>query len=171
MATFTHTIPFPQTCHESTKAFYDYWLAKCRGRRMPSRSDVDPIEIQRALLPGISLIEIVSDDRRYVYRLVGTAVVDAAGQDYTGRSVRNALSGFALGRALRNYDRVVSTRAPVFDPTHLQEVNSSYAIDETLLLPLSNDGETVNKILGFNRLRLVQNHAPAFFTGWNPLFN
>jgi hypothetical protein len=39
------------------------------------RADIDPTTIPRQILPGISLIDVVPDDRRYVYRLVGTGDV------------------------------------------------------------------------------------------------
>ena len=71
---------------------------------MPRRSDIDPLEIPRALLPGLFLVEVVSDDRRYVYRLVGTADVEApsgglaspqAYLDHFG-SVRKALNWLVI---------------------------------------------------------------------------
>src|SRR5512134_2272816 len=51
--------------------FHRYWDSKRRGRRMPSRADIDPAEIV-PLLPGITLIDVVADARGFVYRLVGT---------------------------------------------------------------------------------------------------
>lgn len=73
--------------HLGARALYEYWLNKCGSRLMPRRSDIDPTEIPPQLLPGISIVDVVSDDRRYVYRLMGTAEVQARGFDPTGRSV------------------------------------------------------------------------------------
>ena len=56
-----------------------YWEEKRRGRLMPSRADIDPLELRR-YLPGIILIDVVDDARRYVYRLVGTREVAMRGR-------------------------------------------------------------------------------------------
>ena len=52
------------------RQMYTYWLAKRGDRPMPRRSDLDPTEIPAHLLPGITLVDVVPDARRYVYRLV-----------------------------------------------------------------------------------------------------
>ena len=48
---------------------------------MPRRSDIDPVDMPRRLLPFINLVDVVADERRYVYRLVGMGDVDVRGQD------------------------------------------------------------------------------------------
>ena len=58
-----------------------YWQRKRQGRTMPSRGDIDPIEIPK-LLPHVQLIEAVGE--RFRYRLIGTALAQAFGRDYTG---------------------------------------------------------------------------------------
>src|SRR4030095_6769066 len=66
--------------------FYDYWLTLCGSRPMPSRRDIDPLQIPPVYRPDSMLIEISHQPRRYRYRLVGTHVVTASGEDRTGRS-------------------------------------------------------------------------------------
>ena len=68
------------------RALYDYWDGKRGGRRMPARPDIDPLEFVPHL-PGIMLVDVVADERRFVYRLVGTREVEARGEDPTGKSV------------------------------------------------------------------------------------
>lgn len=140
-------------CHAHTRALYDYWCDKCRGRQMPSRRDIDPIEIPRPLLPGICLVDVVADERRYVYRLVGTGDVEVRGCDPTGKSVIEEFFGPSAENALASYDRVVATRAPFLDPTHFWAPTGRYVTEETLFLPLSDDGEHVNMVLVFSQSR------------------
>jgi hypothetical protein len=52
---------------------------------MPSRADIDPTEIV-PFLPGIMLVDVVADERRFVYRLVGTREVAMRGRDPTGKT-------------------------------------------------------------------------------------
>jgi hypothetical protein len=77
-------------------AFYAYWDGKRRGRNMPARANIDPLEMV-PFLPGIVLIDVVADARRFVYRLVGTREVAMRGRDPTGKSVAE---GFYAPRPL-----------------------------------------------------------------------
>jgi hypothetical protein len=128
---------------------YGYWQTKQGSRPMPRRSDLDPTEIPPHLLPGITLIDVVSDDRRYVYRLVGTMEAEVRGYDPTGKSVGEAYFGENAEDATQCYDLVVNTRAPVLDPLPFLERRRGYRGAESLFLPLSNDGFTVNMIMVF----------------------
>jgi len=60
------------------RQMYDYWRGKRAARRMPSRRDIDPVDIPR-LLPNILISEIVAGPAgvRYRYRLAGTTVARA----------------------------------------------------------------------------------------------
>jgi hypothetical protein len=143
-------IEFPAHCNENTLAIYAYWLQKYGERRMPARSDVDPTTMPRQALPGVSIVEVVPDERRYVYRLVGTGEVEVRGHDPTGESVKEAFFGPSAEDALACYDRVVSTRAPFLDAMPFTSPSGRYVTVETLFLPLSEDGTNVTKILVFS---------------------
>ena len=128
---------------------YAYWQSKRGSRSMPRRSDLDPTEIPPRLLPGIMLVDVVPDDRRYVYRLVGTKEAEVRGYDPTGKSVREAFFGDNVEDAMRYYDRVVETRAPVLDTLPFLERRRGYKGAQSLFLPLSNDGVAVSMIMVF----------------------
>ena len=150
---------FPETCHPDTITLYNYWLAKCGNRTMPARANIDPVEMPRQLLRGICIVDVVADERRYVYRLVGTGDVEVRGNDPTGKSVLEGFFGSSAEDALGCYDKVVETRAPLLDPTPFTAPNGKWITDETLFLPLSDDGETVNKILVFSSSRDVRRYS------------
>jgi hypothetical protein len=134
---------------------YDYWHWKRAGRSMPARSDIDPIDMPRRLLPFINLVDAVADDRRYVYRLVGTADVEIRGNDPTGKSVKDGFFGPSAEDALNCYNKVVGSRAPFIDPTPFIAPSGRYVTQETIFLPLSDDGVKVNMILVFSHTRDV----------------
>jgi hypothetical protein len=133
---------------DAIKRMYGYWRSKCDGDRMPTRSAIDPVEIPR-FLPNITIVEVVPDARRYVYRLVGTKEVDIRGRDPTGKSVLEGFFGPSLDDALGCYDTVVATRRPLYDDAPYITPDGRFCDDETLFLPLSEDGENVNRILVF----------------------
>src|SRR5262245_34291120 len=99
---------------DAIQQMYRYWHSKCDGDRLPQRSDIDPSEIRR-FLPQITIVEVVPDERRYVYRLVGTMEVEIRGRDPTGKSVIEGFFGPSIENVLGCYDTVVATRAPLYD--------------------------------------------------------
>ncbi|MDY0873625.1 PAS domain-containing protein [Dongia rigui] len=136
------------TCHPDIREMLDYWQRKCGRRAMPSRSDIEPSEL-RHFLPHITLVDVVSDERRFVYRLVGTAEVELRGYDPTGKAVADAYFATSADEALKHYEAARRTRAPHYVADPFQAVDR-FVGEEDLFLPLSNDGETVNMVLVFS---------------------
>ena len=131
------------------KMMYRYWCSKCRGNALPRRADIDPTELPPGFLPHITIVEVVPDKRRYVYRLVGTKEVELRGQDPTGKSVIEAFFGPSVEDALKCYDTAVITRLPYYDNQPFNSADGHYTDDEDLFLPLSDDGQTINRVLVF----------------------
>jgi hypothetical protein len=150
---------FPQSCHPDTITMYKYWQAKCGDRTMPARSDIDPVEMPRRLLPGICIVAVVADERRYVYRLVGTGDAEVRDNDPTGKSVLEGFFGPSAEDALNCYDKVAKSRAPFLDTAPFTAPSGKYVNEETLFLPLSEDGVIVNKILVFSYSRDTRRYA------------
>lgn len=121
---------------------------------MPSRADIDPFEL-KPLLPGLILIDVVDDTRRYVYRLVGTREVAMRGRDPTGQSVVQGFFAPSLNAALEILDRVVATRAPVFVLRAFTAADGRIGDEEMVMTPLSDDGERVNMLFGYTHHRLA----------------
>ncbi|HVJ43496.1 MAG TPA: PAS domain-containing protein [Dongiaceae bacterium] len=137
-----------RSCHEDVLKVLAYWQGKCRGRKMPSRADIDPIELG-PFLPQITLVDVVADGRRFVYRLVGTAEVRLRGNDPTGKAVADGFFAATPQAALDRYQRVCTTRAPFYEEDDFQVVDR-YISEANLFLPLSEDGETVNMVMVFS---------------------
>jgi hypothetical protein len=144
---------FPTNCHPDTIAMYEYWRERCGSRLMPARSDIDPVDMPHQLLPFINLVDVVADERRYVYRLVGTGDVEVRGQDPTGKSVLDGFFAPCAEDALSCYDQVVATRTPLLDPNPFIAPNGKYVMEETIFLPLSSDGVKIDMILVFSHSR------------------
>jgi len=135
-------------CHPDILRMLAYWEDKRHGRAMPRRADIDPAELV-GMLPNIMLIDVVADDRRFVYRLVGTGEVQVRGNDPTGKSVREGYFAATPEAAEGNYEMVCKTRAPFYEEDNFQVVDR-FICESNLFLPLSEDDNTVNKILVFS---------------------
>lgn len=136
--------------HPTLVALYRYWDAKRGGRGMPARLDLDPSDIV-ALLPHLYMVDVQREPLRFRYRLIGTAIADFLGRDYTGRMVDEATygQGESLDRLLRLFSLVVATARPVAYKGNIWYVpGRAWREVEALLLPLAPDDATVNIILG-----------------------
>ncbi|HVZ02454.1 MAG TPA: PAS domain-containing protein [Dongiaceae bacterium] len=125
---------------------YQYWDSKRGGRKMPRRSDIDPVELV-PFLPRLMIVDVVDDERRYVYRLVGTREVEARGRDPTGQAVGDAFIGSSREKVLANYDRVLMTGRPYIDTGTVVTVADKLDDSQVIFLPISEDDETVSQIL------------------------
>jgi hypothetical protein len=121
---------------------YRYWLSKRRSSLMPARGDLSPGDIP-ALLPF--LVIIGKADGQLWYRLVGTAVVQAAGYDATGSAVGSYLASPQDAGELQSvFERAFTAARPVFSAGEVV-LNSGTHLNMSLLtLPLSDDGTSVN---------------------------
>jgi hypothetical protein len=137
-----------ERCRPGTLAIYRYWDGKRAGRRMPSRRDIDPIEM-KPWLSHLQLIDVHHNPRRLIYRLVGEMDVNFRGYNPTGRSVEECGIGQSLVETLKNYDIVITERRPVYDWADYVSKSGYLRSQEGLLLPLSDDDETVNMVLTY----------------------
>ncbi len=122
-----------------------YWLSKCRDGVLPPRRAIDPAEI-RALLPHIILAEIDAAPSDIRYRLVGTAVAKVHKNDFTGRS-HQTVTSLAGSGIEHSYRRAMERGAAVFGRSGLDAGDGTWIGFEYAILPLSEDGRTVDKCL------------------------
>lgn len=155
------TLEFLDHCSPRLRRTWNYWTEKRGDRPMPSRRDIDPAEI-RDLLPYLVLTEVLPEAPFLRYRLVGTRQVAIRGHDPTGQPVRGNHIGHHMDsrisniedEVLLNYRIVTEGRRFVFSYRRVpgpDAASGSFGLKPvigsgTLLLPLSNDGETVDMV-------------------------
>jgi hypothetical protein len=115
---------------------------------MPRRTDIDPGDI-KPFLPRITLVDVVPDARRFVYRLVGTEEVASRGSDPTGRSVAEAYFAASAEESLSYYEYVARHAEPYCYRDSYHAPDGALEKQDVIFLPLSEDGEGVNMILVF----------------------
>lgn len=126
----------------------DYWKGKKGDRVAPARADIDPVDIPR-LLPRIMLVDVErtdSGEAEFRYRLSGTGIRSVHGYDATGLRPRD-LTPEAYGKLIHaHYRAAVEARQPLAHVIVMitNKKQRSYA---RLILPLSEDGETINMLM------------------------
>ena len=124
-----------------------YWDGKRRGRLMPARQDIDPLEL-KAHLGRLTFIDIEYDPFRFRYRLIGTTTTETLGRDMTGRYFDEIYPPDVLTDALRAYRWTVENKKPLRLFGNAPYANKSMYEFEIVNLPLSEDGTRVNMVLG-----------------------
>jgi len=127
---------------------FAYWDGQRGDRPMPSRRDIDPLNIEPAVLPYVLLTEVRQGGQRFYYRLAGTALSNIAGMQMSGRYLDELISGRYLEYVESLYRELVTRRRPLYsESTYLSELGQPDRITERLMMPLSEDGETVSMVL------------------------
>lgn len=125
---------------------YEYWNSKRRDGRWPSSDDIVPEEIAE-LMPYAFTVEVLNGGRHFRFLQIGSDV--AIGIDPTGKLQHEALpEGIYRDHIMALFRRAVAGPGALYSL-------SSYEYGETegprgvsrLFLPLSSDGETVERML------------------------
>ncbi|MEZ5832318.1 MAG: PAS domain-containing protein [Dongiaceae bacterium] len=137
-----------EQCGPKAVALYQYWNARRGVHSMPSRADIDPLEM-RQWLPRITLVDVASDSKTFTYRLVGTQIVDLLGFNPIGQSIESAWPEEGAAMLLTGYREAVQTRAPVFCQQVCEWRDDQQPTAWAVRLPLSSDGAEVDMVLGY----------------------
>ncbi|HKP23422.1 MAG TPA: PAS domain-containing protein [Dongiaceae bacterium] len=144
---------------------YAYWERKRGSRRMPSRADIDPADLKR-ILPSILIAKIDRETRRVRYTLVGTRCVAQAGMDYTGHYLDEIDFTCDFDTDWHEtYRTLTRDKRPIFGIVKTFLKDNRVCDLAEVLLPLSDDGETVTHCIAIEDARLglrdVEDLMPA----------
>jgi hypothetical protein len=142
--------------HPILSSLKAYWDEKRGSRPMPARADLRPADM-REHLPWIVLIDVLHGGAEFRYRLIGTLITQYFKTDSTGQTVTEAWASQGeegvqgvlsiLRSTIQNKVVMRCYGETGWNTIGLENFDSVY-------LPLSDDGETVNMILHafvFNR--------------------
>src|SRR5262249_23594835 len=119
------------------------------AHRFPRRSAIRPEELGGAL-GRISILEVVpGSPPDFVFRLYGTYISAADGDEMTNRSVREVQPQQYRDMLERHYREMLEAATPIFHEIEVQARNLR-ATYQRGLFPLSEDDEVINKILSIS---------------------
>ena len=116
---------------------------------LPGRRHFDPVDIP-ALLPHLWLMDVFRDPWRFRIRLVGTAIVEFAGRDTTGRWCHEAFPNFEVSEPYGQIVACAERGVPVFGTTRLLVKNDN-RLSQRVHLPLASDGRRPDVIVSLTR--------------------
>jgi len=134
---------------QGQRELFDYWHQSAGARRMPARSDFDPLKVPK-LLPSIGLIDVREGLDQASFRLAGTRLHEIYGQEITGKQAGEVFSGEAAAYWGRIHGRVVAEGLPLHGVVRGPAKDRDHVVLFWLRLPLSEDGGRVDRILCYD---------------------
>ena len=133
------------------RRLFRYWSSKRRDGRLPSRRGIDPTEIP-ALLPWLFLTDVLpGPPARFRFRLVGTRIAAVEGE-HRGRYLDEYGELNKNPAVLQHYED--ACRGVIYLRDNTLVWRDRDHVDYTvLLLPLAEDGATVDTLLGYSLYR------------------
>ena len=131
-----------------------YWRSVLNDRVYPSFADIDPAQIPD-IWPHCFVLELTGDRREPVFRAFGQRLTTDAKSSLIGRRVSEVPTGMLLGAAAAHVAEVLDKGVPVSRGGELPGTNQSTVLYRSILLPMSDDGESINGLLGAVNCREV----------------
>ena len=133
--------------HPTLGALFRYWDKKRDGRAMPTRRDIDPIEMGPKLLPHLMLCEIADRGARIRFRLVGTLLVKRLGYDPTGQWLADLPKSDYLDFLAKMLRQTYAEAAPLYAASSFRWGAKGRLEAYHLLLPLTTSGSEPSMVL------------------------
>jgi hypothetical protein len=143
------------------RRLFVYWRSKCRDGRIPRRADIDPAEIP-ALTPNILIVDIEQEPFRVRYRLVGTKIVEATGFEFTGKYLDEIILPDDEGPFLESYRAACELKSPILSRIKWRLEDGITGEYDACFMPLSDDGETVNKVIALECYESIERDFDFF---------
>lgn len=125
-----------------------YWQSLRRGRRIPARADLDPIDIPK-LLPGLILVDVLSEPLDFRYRLVGTEIDEISHRNFRGVRFSEIQHMRRGNNIWAQFARVAESASPLWSDVPYIGGDPFVRRIRHCLLPMGADGETVDMVLAF----------------------
>jgi hypothetical protein len=144
-----HGIALPNIENPLVQKALGIWENARGARSMPARADMSP-RVMSGLLRNTVLIRVIGAGDEFEFRIVGDAIVQAQGASLQGMTMAQidlVLPGYGstLHNAYRHAYR--KRRAAAYSGWYMREADGRSMFHESLVMPLGDDGETVDHIL------------------------
>lgn len=130
--------------HPELDSLYAFWHQNCPEGGVPLSSDMEPADLRR-WLGHILIMDAVPTEKDFIYSYYGRSLVEAFGESRLGQTLEKLPEN--QRKILRSeYELVRVGRQPVHR-SYTADFDGVERTWERLVLPLSTDGESVDKIL------------------------
>jgi hypothetical protein len=146
-ALVTHDVGLDSLPGEKFRQILQYWLDARGDLDLPPVAAIDPVRFPRGTLGGFSLISIEEGPPRFRYRLVGTAIILAWGEDFTGRFVEEARHGREIVARL---NVCAKTGRPYYSQGPFKYGVNDFKSYGVLVMPFGGPDGVVSRFLAYH---------------------
>ncbi|RME64166.1 MAG: PAS domain-containing protein, partial [Alphaproteobacteria bacterium] len=143
--------PAPASWSESERRLnirvFEYWDSLLKGRDFPSVADLDP-EALEPFRDNSLLIDFTDGYDNPKLRFIGKALRQESGIDSSEMQPDGVPRGTMLSRLTDHYLEILANRAPIGFEAEFTSMRGVRMLYRGILLPMSDDGETINFIYG-----------------------
>jgi hypothetical protein len=129
-------------------AVHDYWCKLCGENDVPAFGRFDPVDLPAAVLPYLTLFDVIDGGQSFHVRLVGTGTTIAVGRNATGDDLDATMTGDLVAAAVARYRAVLEARRPVLDVVRYELPDGSGFTNRLLALPFSTSNGAIDRLLG-----------------------
>lgn len=129
--------------NEVCRDLFRYW----DGKKASGGFDTPDLINIPEVVPYLVILDLVDDAPTFRFRMSGQAIVEASGQDLTGKLLD--VTGQEAPLTLKFCEAVVMANGPVFsdDAFTITFVGETLRFNETVALPVLNGDNTLSQIL------------------------
>lgn len=138
------TFPQPGIRHPELAGLYGFWQRHCPPGGVPLASDMEPADL-RQWLDQLLIMDAVPADKDYAYAYYGRSFAAAFGENRIGQTLARLPED--QRRILRSEYELVRVRREPAHRVYTADFEGVQRTWERLVLPLSSDGATVDKLL------------------------
>ncbi|GAB4141839.1 MAG: hypothetical protein Tsb0016_09760 [Sphingomonadales bacterium] len=126
---------------------FEYWDSLLKGRDFPSVADLDPSALEPFRDYSL-LIDFTEGYDNPRLRFIGKALRQESGIEQSELEPDRVPRGTMLSRLTDHYLEILANRAPIGFEAEFTSARGVVMLYRGILLPLSDDGETINFIYG-----------------------
>jgi len=141
---------------------FDYWESLLDGRDFPAVGDLDP-EVIAPFREHSLLIDFTAGYDAPVMRYIGAHLREEASLIAEDIDPNDVPAGTLLSRLTSHYLEILANRAPIGFEAEFQNETGQRVLYRGILLPLSDDGTTINFIYGVLSWKIEAASEPADF--------
>lgn len=131
-----------------------HWRELCGERAFPSFADVDPGRMT-TMWAKCLVLDFVGHAENPVFRTIGTDLADLIDIDLVDKHISEAPGNTLVSAAVSYASEVLRKKVPISRGGEFFRSDGVRVLYRSILLPMSDDGETVSGLLGAANCREV----------------
>jgi hypothetical protein len=131
-----------------------YWRGLGDIDSLPAESAIDAKAIPD-MWPHCAVLDVLGKETDPEIVFVGNALAETAGADLVGQRLSRAPSETLLAKGLSYFGQVLAKRVPITFGGDFIDRRGVKILYRSIILPLSEDGTTINRLLGAANCREV----------------